>query len=58
MKTEFFTLLCVFAIFYILLKPKVEEQYKNVITQQPIDLFSDGLDHKLGLNKKHRHHSF
>lgn len=25
---------------------------------KPDDLFTDGLDHSLGLNKKHRHHSF
>ena len=52
-------LACMFALFYLVLKPNFEEKYQNNKQEEkPDDLFSDGLDHNLGLNKKHRHHSF
>ena len=38
-----------------------QERFKNKPTelqQLPDDLFSDWLDNNMGLNKKHRHHSF
>ena len=60
----FLTCVCIALILYITLKPKLNNfenhlnQQNQQITQKPDDLFSDGLDHNMGLNKKHRHHSF
>ena len=52
-------LVCIFAFFLIYLKPRFQEKFKNnKKIFKPDDLFTDGLDHNLGLNKKHRHHSF
>lgn len=59
-KLEFFTVFCVLLILYIIIKPKIEETFSNIkkSSPPPDDLFTDGLDHNLGLNKQHRHHSF
>jgi len=40
------------------LKEKKQIQVKQAVQHKPDDLFSDGLDHNMGLNKKNRHHSF
>ena len=55
----FMTATCVFAILYILLSPNLEERFQNEeVLKEVDDKFTDDLDHKYGLNKQHRHHSF
>lgn len=53
----FLIVTCTFLIFLILIKPKIEETFENK-QNIPDDLFTDGLDNNMGLNKVNRHHSF
>jgi hypothetical protein len=45
-----------FLILFLLQRRNVEEGFKSFA--KPDDSFTDGLDHKYGINKQHRHHSF
>jgi len=51
-----FLLAVLIALLLNYLKTEKFQNQKNI--SLPDDLFSDGLDHKMGLNKNHRHHSF
>ena len=46
-------------IVFLIKKFKQQEGFETKPCQKlPDDIFSDGLDNNMGLNKQHRHHSF
>lgn len=42
---------------FLKFKPK-SNKIQHTLEEKPDDLFSDGLDHNMGLKKNNRHHSF